>query len=419
MFICDKCLLAHYEPVATAMLTPPPMGTKCEACGSVDFVYNIHHLLIKPKEVVVAQASTQEIALTDWKDIEIQKFSNTIDPQTLQTLANQYAGLKIKDHTDKEGFDKVYAGRQTLKKKRVFIEKEGKKLRDQVNSFKEMVTAKEGELVSILRVVEDELQQEEDNYEAAREKIRLAEKKKEDDRIQAMIDKLNAVGAAVDFATLKGFTDEQFQEYLSDATRQHTEAEELKVQAEEAEEKRKADALAELKRQQESIRQENERLSAIKAEQDKQAAELKAAQEKLNQEKLELESIKNKAIQDEKNRIQKIADDRTAALNQYKFFTIPETIGDLPQADFDELLAGAKSDFEIQEAKEKKEREEEELRAMEDSERFAFLSQQIDIQFLKSSVWTNFKSKGGKISAFTLKQKIQDCKELCDKNAKK
>lgn len=360
---------------------------------------------------------TQAVQVVDWKDAEIQKFTEAIDPQALQELADQFKELTIKDHTDKEGYNKVYDARQILKKKRVFIEKEGKRLRDATNSFNKMVISKEGKLVSIVRIQEDRLQEEEDRYEAERERIRLEEKKKEDARIQAMINKLNAVEAAVDFATLKGMTDEQFQEYLAEATEAYNAAIEKRVSDQEAEEKRQQEAMAELKRQQEAIRIENERLAKVKAEQDAQAAQLKAQQEAINREKQAIEDAKRKADEAETKRLWEITNQRLNALAQYGVTDTNQGIGTISQDDFDKMLADAKEAFEIKKAKEEKERKEEELRAMEDGDRFAFLAQKIDVHFLMSSVWTNFKSKSGKNIAFTLRQNLMAAKELCAANS--
>jgi DNA repair exonuclease SbcCD ATPase subunit len=416
MFICDQCLITHYKPLETAMLKQKE--AMCEIHNEFTQCFDIHH-----SQLIFKEVHPVAIAPTDWKTAEIQKFSAAIDPTALKKLADEFKDLKIAGPEDTKGAKAVYDGRQVLKKKRVAIEKAANEIRTRVKNearaFNDEVTIKEGEYVSILRLQEDRLYDEETKYEAERETIRLEEKKREDDRIQAMINKLNAVEAAVDYATLKGYTQEQFQEVLAEATRAYNEKIELRVQQQEEEEKKKQEALEELKRQQEANRKENERLAAIKAEQDRKAAELKAAQDKLNQEKEELEAAKRKAINEQKARIEKLKSERVQALADLDFTDVPVTIGEMPQVDFEHILSSAKMSYEAKQAQLKKEREEDELRQMEDSERFALIAQQIEIQFLQSPVWTSFKSKSGKIVSLSLKQGLKACKELCESNTKK
>lgn len=239
---------------------------------------------MNPEQVAPQQQpSTDLISFDQFKESQLKKFQ--YDEETLRKKAEEYDKLEIVDVKDKEGLEKVRMARIELKKDRVGIEKTGKSLRDLTNSYNKAILERENALVGIIEPTEEKLKEKEVRILQEVERLRQEDEKRESDRIQAMIDNLNKVGAAMDFHALKGLTDEQFEAILADATKAHeqkiAQEEQERIQRQQ-EEERQAKA-----REEESKRNaaEKKRLEEIQAEQDRKAEELRKQQEQLEEEK--------------------------------------------------------------------------------------------------------------------------------------
>ncbi len=280
-------------------------------------------------EITPTPATTQKTELSPF--ITQQLDTLPVKAEDLKALVEKYSGLTINGVEDREGLTKVYEARQDVKKKRVLIEKGAKALRDIGTAFNKAVKEKENELVSIISPLEDSLQKMEDDIAIEKKRLRDEEDARQAKIIQDKIDRLSAVGYAVDFVQLKGMTDEQFEEVLNEATKSHQE----KLEREKKEqEEREAEALrkeeerkAEVKRLEEQrIAQEEERKKLAA-----QQAEIQAEKDKLEKIRLEQEAkikaeqdriaAENKAKEDKLREEQEIINQQKEELARQKFET--------------------------------------------------------------------------------------------------
>jgi len=350
-----------------------------------------------------------ELTKTSFIDTEIQKFENKITKESLIALVDSVKDLasNVILQDEKSRLKEVEAARKLLKGKRVEIQKESKNLRESAVRFQKAVISKENELIEYLYPTEVLLQQREDDYYAEKERLRLEEEKKESDRIQAMIEQLNEVDYAVDFHELKALTDEQFQDILTEAKEKYAEKQRLEVterQKQKDEERRQA----ELKQQEEerllNLRKEQEeRERLFKIEQDK----IKADNDRIRKEQ-EAKELELKKRQDEIDRQER---ERVAAVKAEQEKKEAEERARIETEERIKREIKEKAEREQQE----KEEAAEKLKFGEDSDRFAFLAQQIEVQLLQSSVWSHMKSKKGKHAAYEVHSHLKEAFETCNK----
>lgn len=232
------------------------------------------------------------VLLPDTKE-EIEKSGKfPIRREDLVEFVNQYNDLKVIDVNDKEGYKAMDTARKALKAKRSFITTTGKMTRDFANKYCKAVIELEKSLVEIVSPREDEFEKRLDEIDAEKDRLREEEKKKEDDRIQDMLNLLRNVGADMDIYELKAITPERFEVVLKEATEAFE-----KKQAEEAEQARLAEIerVAEEKRlEQERGRQEEERKRQAEeqAKINAENARLREEQRKLEEEKAKMEAEK-------------------------------------------------------------------------------------------------------------------------------
>lgn len=410
------------------------------------------------------KAMEKNLALSDeFITKELQKFE--IKEADLRELATKYAGLSVKDHTDKEGLEKVYQARQELKSVRVEIGKKGKALRASALAFQRAVIAREDELIQLIEPTEKYLKAEEDRIAKIKQEIREEEERKEVARVQGMIDKLSAVEYAVDWNQLRGMTDEQFEVLLQEATEQYElvkkqRAEEERVQKEKAEQEereRKAEA---------------ERLEKVRLEQQARQRELDEKERKQQEEAKRIQEERDKIRQQKMDaRIQRC---RSAGMvwNGITWGFTPvlstdesvlevhltlQNLDELGEAEFEKAIntavhgkkeedrlaeekrqrdiATARQEAEEkarQEERERQEREkreqeekaarekeeaEERLRVGSDKERWHYLANSLE-DILNDDVWNHFRSKKGKYVAGRVHDTIlsahKDCKNLIE-----
>lgn len=307
-----------------------------------------------PEQVITAQ-------LARFEQAEIKK-------DDLVALAKKFEGLTIAGVEDREGYKAVHDARIVLKSQRVQISKVGKELRATANALVKAVIEREDELIDLIQPTEKHLQQMEDAIDEEKEKIRIANDRAEDERIQKMSDELAKVGYGADYTTLKGMTEEQFAACLKENTDAYN-----KRMAEEEQERVEAQAKREeedrlRKEQEEKNQQERIRLEKIQAEQDRKAKELQEQQDKIERDRVELQKQKTES------RKQRMFDQGfkwDGTKWRYKSMAIEDmTVTETGDPDFNQLVDLWKKRIVEVNEQERKEKEEEEerirLKAIED-----------------------------------------------------
>lgn len=268
---------------------------------------------------------------------ELQKFSLT--DAAIAQMGKEYLALKIKDLKDVKGYAAVHKARMDVRTRRVETTKVGKELREDALAFQRLVLAEEKRILALLAPIEDHLTTEEKRVDDEKERIKREAEEKEKARIQARVERLEALGM--------GLVAGQYrlpyeQTYFIPAICTRTDSDEdFEIKLEcvhnliNAEEKRQADLEAERKAEserqkkvaaeQEAERQRLEKIAAKqKAEDDrikKAEAELKhrEAIEKAKKEAAEQarKDAEEKAAWEEQRkealRLAKIAEEREAA----------------------------------------------------------------------------------------------------------
>lgn len=111
-------------------------------------------------------------------------------------LAEESKKLKVNGLEDKEGLKNVSEMRKRLKASRISISKEGKDLRDVITPISRHISAKEKELISIIESEEVRLQGEEDRIEEEKEAIRKEKQRERDEKIQRRVNIVLSLGMA-------------------------------------------------------------------------------------------------------------------------------------------------------------------------------------------------------------------------------
>jgi len=382
------------------------------------------------------QPETQEKSEVSFIQTEIGKFNQAINEADLKELVVKYKDLRISDVNDKDGYNAVYDARQVLKKKRVEITNKGKFMRESAIAFQKAVIARENEFVNIIEPTEKLLKSEEDRIDKDREQIKKEEEEREAQRINNMIQKLAAVNYAVDYGQLKNLNDESFEELLKEATADFNKAEEKRRQ-EEAEQLR---LKQEEEQRIENARKEKEaELERIAKEQEAERARIAEQQEAIRKQQEEIarqQAQRDLEFRQEQDRIQKYNDEVRAKLKEAeeKLEAAKRAIQEKKEAEEREQqrLIQEEADRKAREeqaAKDEIERQnrinaeaEQRSKYFEDRDRFAFLTQQLEVHFINSSVWSSMKSERGKGVAYEVQSLIRNahamCKEHSNKNQK-
>lgn len=209
--------------------------------------------------------------------------------------------LKIKDHSDKKGFETVEEARKKVKASKV----EAKKVTDEVaRPFKEIldqINAKGGKVFKDLKEIEDNLDAKSKEYKGWVEAEEARIKKEQEEKIERRFDQVVSLGAtfngfssykigelSISQVEMRSMSDEEFIDFTTKA-----EAESSRVRLEKAAEEER---LAKEKEAQEAAtKAEAERIAAENARIQKQQEELAAAQEALKKQQEELAEQQRKA----------------------------------------------------------------------------------------------------------------------------
>lgn len=394
----------------------------------------------------------QEETKNTWLSLVKFEFKET----DLAQMASEVKDLVIKDLDDKEGLKAVETARKKLKATRVAIEKAGKQLRESTNKFNTAVIERQDELISHIAPTEDILDSREKAYYEEKTRKREEEIRKANEELQKRLTQLREVNHEIDIHTLKGLTDEQYDEILKEATDQfekdkaekkRQEEEELvlkkKQEKEEADRKKKEEAdRKKFEEDRKKFLDEQAAFNKQKEEAEQKQRQFKADQERLAKEKNDMKARKLMDIGLKWNGVafqfasQFLTEPllypwpTVVAYSDIDFLTECEKIKLIisevteKQKKFDEEersreieAAKKKALAEKEESDRKaKEDEEEKLRFSEDTDRFASLGQQIDVSFLKSAIWGYFKSKKAKAVASAIQNHLKEAHALCEAN---
>ncbi len=187
-------------------------------------------------------------------------------------LSNKYLSLKIAGAVDKKGYALVHAGRMEVREVRTHIEKTRKRLKEESLEYGRAVDNEAKRITAMIAPVEAYLLAEETRIDNELNAIKAAEQKALNDRNQARMDALSAVGATIGLAAVVNMQDGEFKDYLVLVTNTYNER--MAFEAKQAEEKARSE-----KAEAERLEAEKAAIAAAKAENDRIAAELKAQRE--------------------------------------------------------------------------------------------------------------------------------------------
>lgn len=217
---------------------------------------------------------------------ELEKF----DPQIaeLQKIAKGAKKITVTDFKDKVQLGAVREERINLKNLRVDIEKKGKALRDDANTFNKAVLSKQHEMLDIIVPEEKRLGELEDKA------VKLVEVEKRKESLPNRKERLAEIGDSVEVKDeeILGMDDARFFAYVNERT-----AEWNAEQVRKLEEEREADRIK--KEKELAVAEEIKRLDALKETERKEKEEAERVEKaRVEQEKIDAENAKIKAEQD-------------------------------------------------------------------------------------------------------------------------
>lgn len=190
---------------------------------------------------------------------------NLADAQ-IAKLSESYMALTIADENDKKGFEMVHAARMDVRGKRIAVEAKRKELKSASLEYGRVVDNEAKRLTALLEPIETHLENQEKIVTAEAERKKAEKKAAEGAKLQSRITALQALGAGIDFASIRDMTDDEYQLAMVKAQAAFDIAE-----AKRKVEKEAADKLAA------EQKSERERLTVAQAEAEKAKREADAA----------------------------------------------------------------------------------------------------------------------------------------------
>jgi hypothetical protein len=220
-------------------------------------------------------------------------------------LADAYMALTIVDENDKRGFDLVHSARMDIRGKRIAIEAKRKELKSGALEYGRVVDGEAKRLTALLEPIEAHLEKQEAIVTAEAERKKAEKKAAEGAKLQARITALQALGAGIDFASIRDMKDDEYQIALAKAQAAFDIAEAKRKADKEAADKIAAEQEAERTRlaaaqaEAEKIRREAEaaKVAADKAIRDAQEAQ-RAAEAKAQAEKEKAAAVERARIEE-------------------------------------------------------------------------------------------------------------------------
>lgn len=228
---------------------------------------------------------------------ELAKFDAPKAIEAVKTKVLQYAGLKIENLEDKEGYEKVRVALSDCVSTRIEFVASCKEARDESTRYSKFVIEKEKEGVEEIKKIEDLLRAEKEKVDNEKERIKQEKEAKAQEELQLRINELAKYGYSHDLFDLRHM---EFADYVNLCTLKELEwnnAEKLRIQEEERIQKEREDFE---KRQVEVERKEKEQA-------EREAiiiAKEKAIEDKRLAEEREIELAKVRKEAEEKSRIE-------------------------------------------------------------------------------------------------------------------
>lgn len=243
-----------------------------------------------------------------------QAITFSVDETAIAKVRDQFMSLKINGVKDTKGYEAVHAARMQMVRFRTTVEKQRKDYKAAALEYGRSVDGAAKRIASQLEPIEKHLADQEDAYEAEKERIKREAEEAKQRAVQARLDKLSAVGANINALVVGALGEPEFAELLAEKTaawefqkEQEARAAEEKRQQEaaEAEARRlEGERLAqERKALEERQRVENERIAA---ENERLAAErrkLDEQREAAEAESRRLEAERNRLAEEEAARV--------------------------------------------------------------------------------------------------------------------
>lgn len=295
----------------------------------------------------------------DYTSKELKKF----DP-TEAAIANyqKYLNLKIEGIDDKEGLEKVHAARIEVKTKRVEVDKLRKQLNETALTFQRAVNARAKEITEKITPIEIYLSKEEDRILEEKQAIKERKEREEQERIQGRINRALMVGMEFNGSEYSYGEIKLTTLYLKQCMDIEFDAIINEVEEKRAEEKKL---------------EEERRL-----EQERKEAELKKAQEELERRQREIEEREQALRKAEEEAKKKVIESRLRRLSELKYISLGSSgygrftfgilqsqIENLPDDEFDALVAETNKKIEAEEQRRNKLKEEEAQRQKEAEEK--------------------------------------------------
>lgn len=252
---------------------------------------------------------------TNIKESEAPVVRFDITDAALAKMAAEYLPLKINGLADKGGFAAVHDARMVVRGKRIDVENTRKELKADALAWGKKVDAEAKRITSKLQPIEEHLKAEEEKIKAEKARVKAEMERKEEERIQARLDKLQEYNAHVSLIVVRTLRDGEFENLLAQKKKEWeieqaslAQIAKEKAEQEEAERKEREAEAARLKEQkavQDRIDKEQKKQeAALKAEADKIEADRLALAEEKRLEDAKKEAAEQ-ARQDEKDRAER------------------------------------------------------------------------------------------------------------------
>lgn len=275
---------------------------------------------------VVLTPEQYEIELQKKINSDIKKYS--LPDKAIAEMKKRYAGLTVKDLTDKEGIKALKAALSDVTGTRTGIENKRKELKADYLRIGKAIDEEAKRLTELVTEIEEPLKAEKLRIDQLEREEKERKAREEEERLQSRVATIKEAGMSfdgnfyvianmsMDVVTLKAMKDSDF-EFL--VAKVKIEAERI---AKEEEERRQA----ELARQEEE-RKQREELERQQKELEEQQRKMREEREAFQRQQEEFAEQQRKAQQEEENRkaaiLKELIDTRTSALESLGFVFIP------------------------------------------------------------------------------------------------
>lgn len=234
------------------------------------------------------------------QNVESQLSEFRISDAAIAAMAEDYLPLVIAGIDDADGFRKVHEARMVVKSKRVEVEKVRKALKEDALKYGRMVDAEAKRIAALIAPIETHLKEQEDAYNAEKERIRNAARLKAEAEARAK--------AEAEAARLRA--EQEAESERLRVERKKIEAERAAIEAErrkiEAEQRRIAEAEAAKRRAEEMERAQAEAAERAKRETEERIAR-QAAEAKAKADAEEAARIKAEALKPDREKLLAVA----------------------------------------------------------------------------------------------------------------